>query len=91
MRGHFGGGLTTSFSLILPLFGVTGLLVGATLPRRGRRPRRVGDTPHCPKCDYILATDVAQIWNGEIILPNGPVAGAIHRSHPPSSSPASGP
>ncbi len=30
------------------------LLVGTWLFIRGRRPRRVGDTPHCRRCDYNL-------------------------------------
>jgi hypothetical protein len=33
------------------------LVIGAFLLKRGAWPRRVGDTPHCPKCDYILSGD----------------------------------
>jgi len=33
------------------------LVTGAFLLKRGAWPRRVGDTPHCPKCDYILSGD----------------------------------
>jgi hypothetical protein len=31
--------------------------IGAFLLKRGWWPRRIGDTPHCPKCDYILSGD----------------------------------
>jgi hypothetical protein len=31
------------------------LLIGMLLIKRGRWPRRVGETVHCRKCDYILA------------------------------------
>ena len=43
--------------MILPVLGGLLLAVSALLIRRGLWPRRVGTTPHCPKCDYILSGD----------------------------------
>lgn len=42
-------------SLVLPTVGALHVMVGALLLKRGWWPRRVGQTAHCPKCDYILA------------------------------------
>jgi len=33
------------------------IVIGAFLLKRGWWPRRMGETPHCPKCDYILSGD----------------------------------
>ena len=42
---------------MLPVLGAIFIVVGFVLLKRGRWPRRVGQTPHCPKCDYILTAD----------------------------------
>src|SRR5437764_124792 len=39
---------------LLLLIAVPPLLLGLELLRRGRWPRRIGTTPHCRKCGYIL-------------------------------------
>jgi hypothetical protein len=36
------------------LLGIAISLLGISLLRRGLRKRRVGNTPHCPECEYIL-------------------------------------
>ena len=41
-------------NLLLPI-GVLFIAIGALLLKRGHWPRRVGDLPHCGKCDYILS------------------------------------
>lgn len=47
--------LASALSLLLPGIGGLLLVLGALLIKRGLWPRRVGLTPHCPKCDYILS------------------------------------
>lgn len=42
------------------IFGIAALLIGLALLKRGRWPRRIGQTAHCPKCDYILAGDLTR-------------------------------
>lgn len=44
-------------TLILPIISALLVVIGAFLLKRGWWPRRVGKTPHCPKCDYILSGD----------------------------------
>ena len=39
------------------LIGVLSIAVGAFLLKRAWWPRRIGDTPHCSRCDYILSGD----------------------------------
>jgi len=43
--------------LLIPLIMLLLFIPGAFLLKRGWWPRRVGDTPHCSKCDYILSGD----------------------------------
>ncbi|MDB5356007.1 MAG: hypothetical protein JWN24_2460 [Phycisphaerales bacterium] len=45
------------FSLWVLVIGLVLLAMGAFMLKRGRWPRRVGQTPHCGKCDYILSGD----------------------------------
>lgn len=45
---------------IFVILGVGVLILGLSLLKRGRWPRRVGQTAHCPKCDYILAGQVTR-------------------------------
>lgn len=50
----------TAPAYLVPLLGVALSIAGLLLVRRGRWPRRVGTTPHCSKCDYIL-TDLVTV------------------------------
>jgi len=43
--------------LLTLLIGVSLIVVGGPMLKRGWWPRRIGDTPHCRKCDYILSGD----------------------------------
>src|SRR3979411_2797511 len=45
---------TTDITWLLVIIGAITTITGLWLLKRGRWPRRVGDTPHCPRCDYIL-------------------------------------
>ena len=47
----------SNLSWMMTTFGGVLLVVGVRLLKRGQWPMRVGETPHCPKCDYILADD----------------------------------
>jgi hypothetical protein len=65
---------------IAPVFGVLLTVVSGILLRRGRWPRRVGDTPHCRKCDYILSGAQARCPEcGTAVQPSTVVCGERHR------------
>ena len=40
--------------MVWVIAGLILLLVGAVAVRRGVWPPRVGETPHCRRCDYIV-------------------------------------
>ncbi|HWE94183.1 MAG TPA: hypothetical protein VG269_09485 [Tepidisphaeraceae bacterium] len=46
--------LAATFSILVPFGGLL-VVIGCVLFKRGRWPKRTGDTPHCGKCDYILS------------------------------------
>src|SRR4051812_46766397 len=46
---------TAYLHTIILLVGMVLLIIGALAWRRGRWPKRIGDTPHCPRCEYSLA------------------------------------
>ena len=43
------------------LIGLAGVLAGVILLKTGIWPRRIGDAPHCRKCDYNLTGSVSEI------------------------------
>jgi hypothetical protein len=45
----------TNLAILLPTLGTLLVAAGGFLLKRGRWPRRVGTTPHCSKCGYILS------------------------------------
>src|SRR3954464_7765091 len=45
---------SVSISLIVCVAGIVLLFAGTIAWRRGRWPKRVGDAPHCPYCEYML-------------------------------------
>lgn len=47
----------TNLSILFPMLGAMLVAAGAYLLKRGGWPRRVGQTAHCRKCDYILVGD----------------------------------
>jgi hypothetical protein len=52
--------LGTSLLLLRLLVVAVPLSVGLFLLKRGRFARRIGATPHCPKCDYIILGNQAR-------------------------------
>src|SRR5690242_10876922 len=44
-----------NLTFIFVIIGTLLFAVGILLLRRGAYPKRIGSTPHCPKCEYILA------------------------------------
>ena len=74
-----GASTVPSLLLILPAFLIA--VVGLVFLKRGRWPRRVGDTPHCRQCDYILSGLEADRCPecGMLVRPGTPVLGERHR------------
>jgi hypothetical protein len=76
-------GKSTGVSVVylLPFIALPLLLLGFELLRRGRWPRRVGTTPHCRKCAYILTGLEADRCPecGNIIAGGGILVGERHR------------
>jgi len=57
------------------------IVFGAMVLKRGWWPRRVGDTPHCRKCDYILSGDQRRCPEcGSTLQPRSVVRGERHRN-----------
>jgi hypothetical protein len=72
--------VAANFSILLPIIGGLLVVVGAFWVKRGRWPRRVGDTPHCRKCDYILSGDQARCPEcGTVVQPSTIVRGERNR------------
>ena len=71
--------LSEAFVLLIPLIGVLFTAIGAFLLKRGRWPRRSGQTPHCPRCDYILSGDQQRCPEcGTVLHPDTVVRGERH-------------
>jgi len=65
---------------LIVIFGALFAFIGALLFKRGLWPRRIGQTPHCPQCDYILSGDQSRCPEcGTIADPKTVVRGERHR------------
>jgi hypothetical protein len=65
---------------MLPALGAILIVIGSVMLKRGRWPQRAGQTPHCPKCDYILTTDQTRCPEcGTTVGPANIVLGERHR------------
>lgn len=72
--------MAANFSILLPIIGGLLVVAGAFWVKRGRWPQRVGDTPHCRKCDYILSGDQSRCPEcGTTVQASNVIRGERHR------------
>jgi hypothetical protein len=74
-------GASPTFLPLLAILASLAVVLGIYLLKRGRWPKRIGTTPHCRHCDYILSGLEADRCPecGALIRPGTPIFGERHR------------